>query len=141
MPWRCVRQVLAWLGRPDPYESRLALSARDSSAELHGRLLDWVATRGPLTASQLLEQLRPRTFGGAGSGAPDDAASADDKAELWSAVCQEAKSKGSDVTTYIMGWLLRRHHDAPLANGVATRFLRLDDTTRKWRVEAIAAIM
>jgi hypothetical protein len=135
--WRCVRQVLAWLGRPDPYESRLALSARDSSAELHGRLLDWVATRGPLTASQLLEQLRPRTFGGAGSGAPDDAASADAKAELWSAVCQEAKAKGGDVTSYVMGWLLRRHHDAPLANGVSTRFLRLDDITRKWHVEAV----
>ncbi len=141
--WGCVRAVLTWLGRPDPADCRAQLKARDGSAELATRLLDWIeahhgapamvgALPPGISSSALLEGLRPKMgFAGAARNAPEGA-EADARAELWAAVCHACKRRAGDVDGYSMGSLLRQHHDAPHGG----RKLKRHDAGR-WYVERI----
>jgi hypothetical protein len=128
--WTPVRQVLTWLGRPDPAESRRQLIDRDAGHDMHRRMLDWIAAHGPILGNDLLTTLQPKR-GFAGAQIKDT----DERAELWAAICHEAQEKGADVDVRKLGWILRRLRDAVLDG----RALRRDDKGR-WLVDTAATI-
>lgn len=107
--WMAVRDLLVWLGRPDPCGVRAELKRRDAGEEALSVVLAWAVEEGKdFLASELLAAAKSRVFGGA---ATTDTAEAEKRALLCQALCHVAGCTADKLDAAAVGRALKQWVD------------------------------